>query len=685
MKKLLSVFLMLILLSSLALAPVGGMAEDQAEVRGVSMHSREVPLGGKAGFWVITNNAARYLAAFDKEGNRLMTWTAIPYSTPTRDKLDWYGQIAFDTPGVYDITFKASSDGENWPEKGYSWERITVRDTPFAPISTGVPQIESYEESDTGNVVVNGRIWHVIMTPDNAKTLAFFDSNGEIIRTWDAEDCTSATYDSDKIKWIVMTHAPDKSRFKGSFAASEDGVTYGDKFEVSYWPLPLDLTPYSQYLGTWYVQEVILDGQAYSAVFLGMDAAMTLMEGGAAQIEDVDGNYDSTWTIIDEELSVEGMQGALREDGTILAEGDGMQAVIGREKPVFEGISAEEVASRAEYLGEWFCAVMTDGGETIDLMEWGLSVTLTVHDDGTCVLDMMGDAENLLWMPVENGINMMGVLAVIQEDGMLMVEESGTQMMFSREPIKAPEPEPTKAPEPEKTQAPEPTGPNNAALSAYADYIGTWYACYLNMGGMTGDMRAVMPVKLILNADGTAVFDMMGPENGTWYADEKGILFFKGMNAPIALSLKDGFLQFGGEMSGFIMFSKDKSAVWSPNAAPSSPSAPSPTPPLPAGSVQDVQLDVKYTCTSADVAGNTLPASMLGAEYAVTFFSNGTTELVMAGVPVQGLAWRQNDVSGQAAISITYFDGNDMHFILTDKGFDMDYYGAMLLHFEPVQ
>ena len=98
-------------------------------------------------------------------------------------------------------------------------------------------------------------------------------------------------------------------------------------------------------------------------------------------------------------------------------------------------------------------------------------------------------------------------------------------------------------------------------------------------------------------------------------------------------------------------------------------------------------LDQKFICKTADVSGYTMDASALGAEYSVVFHSDGSAEFVLAGTAVPGLTWTQEKVqteNGEAdAFVIVYLDGTPLEYVITEAGFDMNFYDSMLMHFEP--
>ncbi len=92
-------------------------------------------------------------------------------------------------------------------------------------------------------------------------------------------------------------------------------------------------------------------------------------------------------------------------------------------------------------------------------------------------------------------------------------------------------------------------------------------------------------------------------------------------------------------------------------------------------------IGVRHVCVSAETGGRTLDASVLGAEYAVTFHSDGTADFVLSGMPVPGLSWRMD---GNDAV-IDYFGSMEIRFTIGEGYLTMDYFGSMLLRLEPEQ
>ena len=122
------------------------------------------------------------------------------------------------------------------------------------------------------------------------------------------------------------------------------------------------------------------------------------------------------------------------------------------------------------------------------------------------------------------------------------------------------------------------------------------------------------------------------------------------------------------------MFSREGGAA---PAAPLPVAEPEPAPVT--GISMDDRLEIRYVCATAESSGVTMDASLLGVEYAMTFHGNGTMDLVIADAPLAGLAWSDN---GDGTFAIDYY-GMPMSVTITDEGFDLNYFDAMLMHMVP--
>lgn len=264
----------------------------------------------------------------------------------------------------------------------------------------------------------------------------------------------------------------------------------------------------------------------------------------------------------------------------------------------------------------------------------------------------------------------------------------------TEKPAPADTPEPTAAgTEPPVTPIPEKETavPEIPVMTAGADdYTGIWYSTWMHTGGMEGDPRDQfgMTMILTLNADGTGEFDYFGSDGGgRWGTDEDGITRYWGEGTPLSI-LADGSLCWGSSLSGYILFSRDKTAEvglfpQNPengendgNAGESKPAAND------AGTVSAEFVGVKYVGKTYIAGGISMDASMLGGEYAILLNADGSAVFTMAGMETPGYSWKQTD----DRIEVAAYGNNVM--TLTeeaDGSLLLDYNGAFTLVMEPQQ
>ena len=360
---------------------------------------------------------------------------------------------------------------------------------------------------------------------------------------------------------------------------------------------------------------------------------------------------------------------------------DGDLSAYYGEEEEYELPEAQPIGAEGEmYFGTW----------TMDM--GGMAMNLILNQDGSCAMEMFGEVEPGVWTVIDGKANVMGDELYIDEQGQLVMESQG--MVFVRSEGDAAS---------EEMSEEEQLLALLAALAAMEGgegaselpenlqpYVGTWHMVYIATGGLEGDLRTMgVSAKLELNADGTGRLSGAADDSGKWYDDEGQVRFGKA-ESPLTL-LDGGFLRYGSQLAGYMVFSQDENAVWSPApavatlpqiaAAPAAPQAPAS-----AGfaSLED-RLNKKFVAKTYTSFGQTMDASMLGAEYAVLFRENGTCDFTLAGMPMPNLPWGLNEVSiglnKQEAFVINYY-GTMFNAVPTDYGFDMDYYGTMTLHFE---
>ncbi|MGN0793238.1 MAG: leucine-rich repeat protein [Aristaeellaceae bacterium] len=205
-------------------------------------------------------------------------------------------------------------------------------------------------------------------------------------------------------------------------------------------------------------------------------------------------------------------------------------------------------------------------------------------------------------------------------------------------------------------------------------FLGVWNAQSMDISGEILPLAAMgVEMRLTLNADGTAeLYDGEEAHVAVWTVAE-GIAMVDGTAAALT---EDGTLRM--EEDGVaILFRRDAEAAGA--AVPAMPDVTEPA------ASDPIDLSARYGCryvmASADVQGVSMTPAMLGGlEYSLVFGADGTVVFTIAGTPVSGLTWTQGTADGQDALVIDYY-GLPMYAVITEEGFDMNYFDAMLIHF----
>lgn len=454
----------------------------------------------------------------------------------------------------------------------------------------------------------------------------------------------------------------------------------------------------SGFVGSWIETEgfgkltVRADGTAtmdYDTSNLVYDFGWELTEDGAWFTDGM--WYHSPMTLADENtLSV--------NDGWMVFRREGITADL--PEMDLSGLDPVPVGDAGiPYLGTWTADSVEAEGVSMPAAMLGLDMTLTFTADGLVTIDDGLEVLPCVWS-VEYGVAVVdGMLLTLDAEGRLVMEDEGAKLFFTLQAPPAGEEEPSGTEEP----AEEPSGEELSdeelllllmelmAASEGGDltmlpenlqaYVGQWHLCYCATGGLTGDLRTMgITGMLTLYADGTGILSGLADEEGAWY-EADGIVRFGEAGTPLTL-LGDAetyggqFLQYGSTQGGYMIFHEDGEAVWDPALLTAAEAAANTS-----GSPADAEArtGIRYVCTSCTTGGFTGDASILGAEYAVTFHSNGMADFTMAGVALPPLPYTVTD---EGAYAIDYF-GNALTCVPTEAGFDMDYYGAMILHFVP--
>ena len=475
-----------------------------------------------------------------------------------------------------------------------------------------------------------------------------------------------------------------------------------------------EVTVDANYVGRWTSTKADADGMNLDRAQLeqfGMVMDLDLNEDGSAVFSMMGEEEPCTWGVANGFLyfirSEEVMEMTIPGDGTISYEGvifemDGAAPAAPAEPaaPVEEAPAAAVSGEAADFIvGSWNAVSGESDGMTLDasMMEmFGLVVTLNFNADGSGVLAMEGEEEgpfawsiagDVLSLEAEGDV----MTAQLNADDTFTADFGGVYLTFA------------KADGTEEASEEMSDEELLALLAALAEmeeteggFVGTWYACYVSTGGFSGDMRPMgVNYTLVLREDGNGSVDFPEYTEGIWY-EENGFTYFGqgGDNADMPMALLDGgFLQYGSDLGGFLILSQDENAVWDPSmdivqfvpvveatAEPVITEVPA------AGVTVDApqRMNKKFVATGYTSFGYTLDASMLGAEYALYFREDGTCDFTMGGMTIPNLQWNTQMVDDAEAYVINYY-GTLFNAVLTDTGFDLDFYGTMTLHFVPAE
>ena len=333
---------------------------------------------------------------------------------------------------------------------------------------------------------------------------------------------------------------------------------------------------------------------------------------------------------------------------------------------------AQDAAIPDEYLGAWYGVSMEMEGVSYPLADMGMDLTITIGADGTAEMHMNGEGERIRCSMQDGVLTADGVSFALQ-DSMLVVSEDGMTMTLSRE-------------KPEASAASIPVIDESATIG---DLKGVWALAHVTMDGVTlpaeaaemaGDTLVVYGDSCDLTLQGMTVDGLTCSMDG--YA-----LLISILDGEAAATLReDGTLCL--EMSDVTLWYERTGDAPEITAEPVSEATSEPAAmPEPAASGAEAMIGKKYVMTDADVNGYNMTAAQMGnLEYSILLQEDGTVTFVMAGSDIPGLTWAYGRIpteTGEAdGIVIDYYT-QALNLAPTEKGFDMDYFGSMLMHFAP--
>lgn len=333
---------------------------------------------------------------------------------------------------------------------------------------------------------------------------------------------------------------------------------------------------------------------------------------------------------------------------------------------------AQDAAIPDEYLGAWYGVSMEMEGVSYPLADMGMDLTITIGADGTAEMHMNGEGERIRCSMQDGVLTADGVSFALQ-DSMLVVSEDGMTMTLSRE-------------KPEASAASIPVIDESATID---DLKGVWALAHVTMDGITlpaeaaemaGDTLVVYGDSCDLTLQGMTLDGLTCGMDG--YA-----LLISILDGEAAATLReDGTLCL--EMSDVTLWYERTGDAPEITAEPVPEATSEPAAmPEPAASGAEAMIGKKYVMTDADVNGCNMTAAQMGnLEYSILLQEDGTVTFVMAGSDIPGLTWAYGRIPTEAGetdgIVIDYYT-QALNLAPTEKGFDMDYFGSMLMHFAP--
>ena len=326
-----------------------------------------------------------------------------------------------------------------------------------------------------------------------------------------------------------------------------------------------------------------------------------------------------------------------------------------------------------EYLGVWYGVSMEMEGVSYPLADMGMEMTLTIGADGAAEINMNGDVDSIHCV-MQDGTLMADGVAFTLQDGLLTFSMDDVTMTFSLE-------------KPEASDASFPFINDSVTID---DFKGVWTLVRVTAHGMTQPAEAAEMAgdTLVIYGD-TCDLTLQGMTLDGLSCSMGGfMLLISTPDGEAGITLReDGTISL--EMSDLTLwYERTGDAPEEPAAEPVPDVTPEPAAATePAVSGAEVMIGKKYVMTDADVNGYNMSAAQLGGyEYSVLLNADGTVTFVMAGANIPGLTWAYGKVptdAGEAdGVVIDYYT-QALNLVPTAQGFDMDYFGSMMMHFAP--
>ena len=338
---------------------------------------------------------------------------------------------------------------------------------------------------------------------------------------------------------------------------------------------------------------------------------------------------------------------------------------------------AQSVEIPKEYLGTWYGVSMEMAGDVYPLADLGMEVVLNVGVDGKAEINMNGDV-NVTQCVMRDGVIFADTMAFAMKDGQLALSDDEMTILMSREMPEA------------SAYEPEPVD-ETADLDGFK---GVWTISRIVAEGLT-----LPPAAAEMEGDTLVIYGdtcdlTLGGEvlDGLPCHMDGHQLIFELMGTECVVTKHtDGMLRFAMDDDFAIWYEYTGEAAEG-DAAPGvetdwgteNPPVTDPS----AGMDVDSVLERKYVMTDAEVNGYNMTAAMMGGmEYSFVLHTDGAADFTLANSAIPSIRWTQGMVptitGGEAEGFIIDYFGQPLNLVATEKGFDMNYLDAMLMHFAP--
>ena len=338
---------------------------------------------------------------------------------------------------------------------------------------------------------------------------------------------------------------------------------------------------------------------------------------------------------------------------------------------------AQSVEIPEEYLGTWYGVSMEMAGDVYPLADLGMEVVLNVGADGRAEINMNGDV-NVTQCVMRDGVIFADTMAFAMKDGQLALSDDEMTILMGREMPEA------------SAYEPEPVD-ETADLDGFK---GVWtISKIVSEGLMLPPAAAEMEGDTLVIYGDTCDLTLGGEvlDGLPCHMDGHQLIFELMGTECVVTRHTDGMLRFAMDDDFAIWYEYTGEAAEGDAAPGGETDWGTENPPVTdpsAGMDVDSVLERKYVMTDAEVNGYNMTAAMMGGmEYSFVLHTDGTADFTLANSAIPSIRWTQGMVptitGGEAEGFIIDYFGQPLNLVATEKGFDMNYLDAMLMHFAP--